>query len=369
MKVFFYVQPTERLGYQHNAISLAQGFRQLGIPYDSSATYWREPDGGHLFTAHPDPDLNDYDLLIVTEQYQTYGDGSIPEAFFKAKGRKLFITTADGIILHRSIHHPYFKRFDDVLAFRYKGLPYPDRIHAWAFGMSQHMIDFGLPNLPKGPQICLNYRNAHSVRKISKEILFDKLQPGQLDTTIEKHDWQALRDSLDYEEYMEYQSAGRHNKSYRERIAGSSATSAFGGHFFLRPWIWSSFNFGLVNYFVDSAAASGRANNLMRKIGLQYKHTYRVYQWDSWRFWEAFAGASMAINVDFEKYRIELPVMPENFKHYLGVDLKKPKPALELLDSPQRMQEIGRAGREWAIEHYSPKAQAIRLLGYLKMKQ
>ena len=78
-------------------------------------------------------------------------------------------------------------------------------------------------------------------------------------------------------------------------------------------------------------------NNIAKKIGLHTDHTYRIYQWDSWRIWEAFAAKSMAVNVDFEKYRIRLPEMPVNFQHYLGVDLRNPQKAIDVLNDPEKI--------------------------------
>jgi hypothetical protein len=363
--VYFYVQPADRLGYQHNAISLAQGFRALGIPYAASADYWMEPDGNLLFKDQ-DVDPRTADLVILTEQYLTYGDGQLPAGFFDLPGKKVLITTADGVGLHKHMRKPFYRQYDLILTFIYEGLPYPANIRGWAFGLTQQMIDLARPELPKEPRICLNYRNSHSVRKLSQAVLFDQLDPAMIDSTREQFDWQALKDSPDYAEYIVYQSAGRHNRAYLERIARSAATSAFGGDFYLKPWVWNWLTFKLINYFVDSAASIGRMNRLFKSIGIHTNHTYRIYQWDSWRFWEALAAGSMAINVDFAKYHIRLPEMPVNYQHYLGADLRQPAQALAVLRDPARMQAIGVAGKDWALTHYAPRPQAERLLHYLE---
>lgn len=47
----------------------------------------------------------------------------------------------------------------------------------------------------------------------------------------------------------------------------------------------------------------------------------RIAQWDSWRFWEALAAGCVAFHIDLEKYGAVLLVMPEKWKHYVGVDL------------------------------------------------
>lgn len=367
LKVYFYVQPQEKGGYQHNSISIAQGLRELGIPYASNADYWKEADGQLLFKAAPDQDPADYDIVIVSEQYLTYGDKQFPKGYFDLPGKKVFLTTGDGMELHKQMHKALYKQFDLIPTFLYGGLKHPGNFQPWAFGLSQHMIDFSKPKLEKEPVICVNYRNSHSVRLQAQERIFDQLPKEMLDTRRDPFNWRELADATNYEDFLVFQSGGRHQKDYLERISGSMATATFGGHFFIKPWIWGWYPFKFINYFVESAASIGRMNHLMKKIGFHTNHTYRIYQWDSWRFWESLAAKSVAINVDFEKYRCILPVMPQSGKHYLGVDLKNPKPTFDLLKNPAAMREIGEAGYEWALEHYSPKAQAERLLSYLKV--
>lgn len=364
-RFYFYVLPNEKLAYQHNVIGIAQGLKELGIPFSANNDYWKEANGEFLFKADPDADPRDFDVVVISEQYMGYGDKKIPERFFECKGKKVWINTADGMVLHKTMRRPYFKKFDLILAFGYEGLPYPENIKPWAYGMTQHMIDLSRPDLQKEDKICLNYRNSHSVRMRANEWLFSKLDASRIDTTRESFDWSGLENAEDYAEFVVWQSAGRHNAGYLERIGRSAATSAFGGDFYIKPWFWGWYSWKFINYFVDSAASIGRMNHLAQKIGTHTQHTYRVYQWDSWRIWEAFAAKSMAINVDFEKYRIVLPDMPQNFKHYLGVDLKQPEKALKVLNNLEQMVEIGAGGYEWALNHYAPKPIAQRLLKYL----
>jgi hypothetical protein len=88
-------------------------------------------------------------------------------------------------------------------------------------------------------------------------------------------------------------------------------------------------------------------------------------QWDSFRAWEAWVADCANINVDLDLYGPELPVMPGNWKHYVGVDLHRPNKAIErLCHDPTILEEVARQGRQWALDHYSPKAMAIRLLGF-----
>jgi Glycosyl transferases group 1 len=89
---------------------------------------------------------------------------------------------------------------------------------------------------------------------------------------------------------------------------------------------------------------------------------------DSFRFWEALAAGCAAINVDLEYYGVEMPIMPENGKHYLGVNFSRVDQFIRLLQhDPGLLERVAADGKRWATTHYSPKAVAqrfLRLAGY-----
>ena len=49
--------------------------------------------------------------------------------------------------------------------------------------------------------------------------------------------------------------------------------------------------------------------------------TPRSLQWDSFRFWECLAFACCPIHLDLDKYGVDLPIIPKNWEHYIGLDL------------------------------------------------
>lgn len=367
MKPYFFVLPATNGGYQHNLISLAQGFSQLGIEFGASSDYWLNEDGSYLFQHNPNEGAETHNIIIVSEQYLTYGNGKLPRGFANLKGRKILVHTGDGLAHQYNLGKmaDFYGQFDLVLAHLYKGIQYPANFRPWAFGISQHIIDLARNDLDKAPRICVNYRNSHSVRRLAQERIFDRLPKELIDTTREMDEWKLWENDPDYGRRCVFQSAGRHSKGYNERIGGSAATACFGGVFFIKPWIWNWPAFKMINYFVQSAASIGRMQNLATKLGLAKKHTYRIYQWDSWRFWETFANESLVVQIDLEKYGIILAEMPKSGTHYLGADLQQPESAIELLKDTEQMQGIAVAGRQWALEHYSPKAQAERLVRWL----
>jgi hypothetical protein len=99
-------------------------------------------------------------------------------------------------------------------------------------------------------------------------------------------------------------------------------------------------------------------------------HTGAVVQFDSWRFWESLAAGCLTLHVDLDKYGCSFPVQPENWKHYVGFDLRHiDQDIRRLKDSRSRLEEIALAGREWAVTHYSPRAVAERFLNMMEHSQ
>jgi hypothetical protein len=57
--------------------------------------------------------------------------------------------------------------------------------------------------------------------------------------------------------------------------------------------------------------------------------------------------------------------MPQNGVHYVGVRLDRVEETVAFLThaAPGQLATIAEAGRAWALEHYSPKAIALRFVG------
>ena len=99
---------------------------------------------------------------------------------------------------------------------------------------------------------------------------------------------------------------------------------------------------------------------ILNKLG---RKTGTIQQWDSWRLWESFAAGCATFHVDFEKYGFMLPVMPENWRHYIGVDLDDIEATTDrIVANPGLLEQVAAAGREWALENYAPIPVAKRFL-------
>lgn len=107
-------------------------------------------------------------------------------------------------------------------------------------------------------------------------------------------------------------------------------------------------------------------NEAFRKSGLKVARVVGddpiIVRWDSWRLWESLASGCVTVALDFAEYGFCLPVMPQNGVHYVGLRLDRIGETIEFLStaSDDQLAAIGEAGRAWALEHYSPKAVAVR---------
>lgn len=164
----------------------------------------------------------------------------------------------------------------------------------------------------------------------------------------------ALLPQLERRFTVKHQHAGcgKWADDYYRLLASSACSLAYGG-LFLQDIAGN-------DYFFD------------RTRGLEYFSQVRqeretvVLRWDSWRFWESLAFGCATIHLDFHKYGLKLPVMPENWKQYIGIDLANIHADVERLhDERDRLPEIAEAGRRWALEHYSPVAVARRFTATL----
>ncbi len=151
-----------------------------------------------------------------------------------------------------------------------------------------------------------------------------------------------------YDKLMWEQTGKRHYPSYFKRLKDSHVSFAFGGYFS------SAFPRSVTNPLL------GKINGLITKLGVR---TETVIQYDSWRFWESLLAGCVTLHIDLAKYGAVMPVMPENWKHYVGIDLDDINGSIDAIKTNMhRFSEISKAGREWALKNYHPKLVAQRFL-------
>jgi len=359
-KVFFFTAIDEGKAdnayFQDLIINIATGMQELGIEYYASNDYWRMTPGSD-FLLKSDADVSHHDCDVVVIERQWYEKhGCLPEDLFAANRqyKTVYLDCEDGIAGIRSASwQPEFRQFDYILRPHYTThTKYPDNVYPWAFGLSARVIqelDNPILFAAKQPSVLVNFRHkkfTHSLRRYVQKAFVPQL--GKYFTVDKSSDDPTQVNSDPYHYLQWVQTGRRHYPSYYRRLKQSAACACFGG-FFLAPGIFDR---------QDSLAYYSA--KIIGELGFK---TSRIGQWDSWRLWESMVAGCITLHVDFEKYGFELPVMPINWKHYIGIDLDNiPEEIARITEQPELLAQISAQGRAWAIEHYAPKPTALRFL-------
>ena len=376
MKIYFYCNPQGDHRYpafQHQLINLAFGLKDIGIAYFSNIDYWKIGKDAYLFQKS-EISIDACDVLVTSHGEFEY-NWELPSCFTKKNRtyKTVYIDTADGLFTRS--YSDELRSFDVILKQKSKGMWYPENCkHSWVFGLSPYMKlkeekHENISNRKK--EIVANYRHVHTFRKQGEEII-TKLKKLSVNKKSEALDYSAKRRDIekenDFYKLGYLQSGGRFHPDYLKRLRKSLACACFGGNLLpSKIFVANRKLFKIGNYLYDNTN-EGRLINVFRKYNLQVKHQYGIFQWDSWRLWETFQAGSLVVNIDFEKYGMLLPVMPVNFKHYIGVDLLNPSQSIQKINqlSIEELSEIALNGKKWAEKYYSPKAMALLFLEILK---
>jgi hypothetical protein len=299
--------------------------------------YWKtdpKTEQSYLLKQIDDIRFTDCDVVVISHSVVEYGSG-LPEGLF-AKSRTwatIYLDFSDGLITP-AFDEP-FRSFDVILKTHYNiKYDYPENFAPWQFGLSERILQAvsPVPFQARNLTILTNFRHLHSLRNLIKEKFLPLLSEIlKEDPTMESLD-EIPTDEWDRLHW--HQTGRRHYPAYYRRLSNSAACACFGGS--------------------------------VQKRMFRYN---RVYQYDSWRFWESLAAGCSSFHLDLEKYGARFPVMPVNFEHYIGVDLENMKSAANRIrEEKGLLARVSEKGRAWALTHYSPKAIAARFLDLVQMK-
>lgn len=362
-RVFFYLVEGS---FPHLAICIAEGLKVLGIPSYANLNYWKtSPETeDYLFTRDPNVTHKDCSVVVLDKNWIFTGL-PFPENLSHPARNYLTIYLDDMDGPRSSLLPEALKKFNVVFRTHCNSrTQYPENFVPWSFGLSNRILLETL-NLPKFKQrrksILINFRVdqkelivsnwmqktergvviAHKgvvipdypLRPLARQQFIPLIQEiMSVDDTIDNFN-NPPSDS--YHELHWTQTGQRHHPNYYKRLQEFAACASFAG------WLIPN-------------SASGEPF---------------VEWWDSWRFWESLAAGCVTFHVDFDKYGIELPVRPENWRHYIGIDLDNIQNAVDRIASdPGILERISREGRQWAIDNYGPVPTALRFLKALGFK-
>jgi len=372
MRVYFYCR-NEPGNLQEDVITLAEGLQELGIPFSGNCDYWlqsTEP-GDYLIKHDPDVTPDDCDIVVVSYTWpywirpKTFGLvlRPLPEGLFK-KGRRYVTVYMDSHDGHRTVSwEPEFRQFDLILRSKLNERAWhPENMKPWVLGFTNRIlkaVEGQLPFEERRRVALVNFGASHPYPHGTRDEAARKFLPGLaklLPLNSTKDDLSIPPDDP-YARVMWEQTGMRYSVGYYDRLKTSQSAACFCGDL-IPPMPCRNPE----QYLVGGNKAKLK-RLFFETLAKLDPRPWRAVQWDSFRVWEAWAAGCATFNIDLDVYGPVLPVMPENWKHYIGVDLRRPDKAIERLrDEPHLLESVAKQGQQWALENYAPRKMAERML-------
>jgi hypothetical protein len=360
---YFYLIPegVSRDAYAHNALSIAEGLKELGWKIYANLNYWK-PTEVSDFLFHYDSLVRPSDCRVIFLTYDWMHFINVIPYELKENNDSVRVYLEDAGWLDTPGLSPEFKYFDFVLKSHFNWrCNYPSNYRPWAFGLTNRILRETRESMPfsdRRNSMLVNFGATHTSRhqlreaferevypKLGKNIVLDRATNSRSQPPLEE-----------YHRWMWQQTAWRHYPDYYAKLRESRYCSCIGGQL-------------IPGYPGDPSLLAGggrrkKLETLFYRIaaGLAGK-TPRWNQWESWRWWESLSAGCVSLMLDFEKYGAQLPVQPVNWEHYVGIDLDNVDQGIErFLSAHDSLEQIAVKGRDWAIENYSPRATASRFL-------
>jgi len=368
LRIKFFITPVYPYGndhYFHEIIAVAEGFKELGHHIFGNCDYWWQPETDS-FLIKGEPDNKNYDIGIYDYRYVT----SFAHLLFR-EGYPNFDKPQKHILIDRNDwispiwwNNEHYKMFDLIFAANiYDHVKYPSNVKPWAIGLTNRIIKnidrFYDENADREKIVAYNFRVDHNMRGYILKDLKEKLRkyPATERLTLPDFDNQT-------DEFYHKTTTKRHNPRYFKSLCSSLFYMAFGGLYEFKPLIYQPYN--LIEKLIRKPAY-WRYKYLKSK-GQDFSHLVFIFQHDSFRFWESLYGGAITIHIDLSYWNFLMPEMPIAGKHYLGIQKLKDNQLEEVIAemTPQQLKDISESGRKWVLKFYSPKAQAERILSFLK---
>jgi hypothetical protein len=370
-RIYFYCSD-EPGNLQEDVIALAEGLRELGVPFHANCDYWlqsNKPDD-YLFRRAPNLTADDCDIVVVSYtwvQWVRMGDFKLrrqplPKGLFKPGRRYVTVAMDNGDGYRTTSWEDQFRPFDLILRSKFNNrAAAPANMRPWAYGLTNRIVEATgnpTPFAQRADSVLVNFNASHPYRYGARDLAARHFEPriGALLSVDSTRDDLGREPGDSYEALMWRQTGGRFSRAYYERLKRSKAVACFCGDIIppapYRP----------ERYLVGGNRARLR-RALFALLGLFDSRPPRAVGADSFRFWEALAAGCAAIHLDLDYYGMTMPVMPRNGVHYLGIDFARVKDFIERLrEDAGLLERVAAQGNAWAKTHYSPKAVAERLL-------
>lgn len=360
MNLFIYGLDKNPIAVPHCIAALTEGLCSLGHQVYSETNKYRIKKNG-LFLVHgteESPAL--FDTILFPSYYSSEHFDQKILALRKSAPNAILVMVDESDGLRTPGFGKGGQACDLVLKCHYnQKMKYPKNFVPWQFGISQRMIEaiHSIPVSERTASASINFRVHHQLRAyMNNRVLpfFEKY--ASLDTTIDNQDPSTFSPN---DQFLFKQACGRHNPFYYQRISHNLFAIAYGGVFCLP--------FG--NHDKYTAKIARTFNSVLPLF-----KSDRVRQWDSWRLWESMLAGCCTLHVDLGKYGCHMPVMPINYKDYIGIDPDNLDIFRSWLDKTMQdwkngdytqLQNMSDAARNFVLGNYHPKVIAQRFLDIL----
>lgn len=383
LKVYFYCNshdlPPHKASYHHAFVGLAEGLLDIGAQVYGNRNYWQQniPAQGetprYLINHSPDVKPDDCDV-VVTDSEWLYHNQELPHGITKRKRKYVLIHIDITFGILTSGFKKEFRKYDVILKGHFnahvKG--YPTNFSSWAFAGNERMRRATSEEIlwnERTNTIVSNFRCLHQIRVKIQNDIYPLIADNDkkrftFDNTIDDFDTVP---SSDLDSLYWKQTGRRHNPAYYKRLIHSKITACFGGFFQYRRV--SACKGFLQSPLVEKFQSSWKLKAAMKYISSKMPEKYlALFQWDSYRLWEAFLAGSLVFHVDFDKYGIDIPTMPKNGVHYLGLDFDNVTDVIQrICDDDPTLGKIAQAGKSWVVEHYTGRGLARQFLNRINI--
>lgn len=332
MKVYFYLlQPkssnkphqhyidASRALYKPQLLSLAEGLKEKHIEFAANINWWIQEDDTYLFrktSESPTSHSHKYDIVVLGSEVFKYPN-KIPKWFNdKRLQKKIVVYDWVASLFFSPLIQKRIPKIKTYFYYSYSNFILEctnnPNVSPWPIGLTNRIIDytnkFYKPFSTRKNYIFYSHRNSHPIRNIVFNELYKKLPTNMLTiyndnfkrniTPQEKlNPHEETKFQNNYDKLLWYQTGRRHNIHFYKEMCNSQIVDCCGGYFYSK-----------------STNANAQHTQKIGKI---------IRNWDNYKLWEAFAAGCCVITLDMDYYGFELPAIPINGVHYIGIQLNK----------------------------------------------
>lgn len=349
--------------YSPELVILAYGLKELGHEVVGNVPFWELESGEHLVKASE----GDYDVALVDWRFAYHCRPWVWDGRFKDRQVILFDRSAGIPLRHEWLRDGWLDRVSAILRSDAIGHePTFPKVYPWQIGLIPEVMRALDASRGKAMKHVLwqSFRVNHNARGIIGASIERELEQRGNTAFLDRD---LAIDEEGGNPMLMAATGGRFNRSYFEKLNGVAFTAAYGGYIEDCPFAYQKFHGPMLSSspyrLWDRVKKASYRKVLGSRRTIDSKRKF-IVQWDSFRLWEAMYSDTVPLLLDFDYWRLELPVLPKPMVHYLPIRSFDGASVVDMLLSvtEEERKKIAANGREWVKANYGPVSQAHRLL-------